>query len=196
MRLHILGASGSGTTTLGRALASHWSIPCHDTDDYYWLPTDPPFREKRPIPERLALMEAMFLPRRQWILSGHLCSWGGPLIPRFDAVVFVSLDNDTRLARLRDREIRRYGDDATAVTDERRAHMKDFLDWAAKYEDPSFTGRSRATHEAWLAKLPCPVLRVDSATPTADLVTQIAHTLGDLAVTRPPETRTQTARPR
>ena len=33
-RLHTLGASGSGTTTLGRALAERLQCPHFDTDDY------------------------------------------------------------------------------------------------------------------------------------------------------------------
>ena len=46
-RLHILGASGSGTTTLGRALAERLTYLHFDTDDYYWLSTDPPFTAQR-----------------------------------------------------------------------------------------------------------------------------------------------------
>ena len=42
-RIHILGASGSGTTALGQALAEHLRCPHFDTDDYFWLPTDPPY---------------------------------------------------------------------------------------------------------------------------------------------------------
>jgi Shikimate kinase len=41
-RIHILGASGSGTTTLGRALAERLQYPHFDTDDSFWVPTDPP----------------------------------------------------------------------------------------------------------------------------------------------------------
>ena len=41
-RIHILGASGSGTTTLGRALAERLQCPHFDADDYFWVPTDPP----------------------------------------------------------------------------------------------------------------------------------------------------------
>jgi len=52
--VHITGASGSGTTTLGRALAERLGWMHLDTDDFYWLPTDPPYREKRPAETRLA----------------------------------------------------------------------------------------------------------------------------------------------
>ena len=39
-RIHIVGASGAGVTTLGRAVADALAIPHHDTDDFFWLPTD------------------------------------------------------------------------------------------------------------------------------------------------------------
>lgn len=55
-RIHVMGASGAGVTTLGRALATALASPHHDTDDYYWKPTAPPYRDKRTREERLRLM--------------------------------------------------------------------------------------------------------------------------------------------
>lgn len=54
-RLHVLGASGAGATTLGRAIATAWSVPHADSDDYYWMPTDPAFTTPRTVPERVDL---------------------------------------------------------------------------------------------------------------------------------------------
>ena len=176
-RLHIFGASGSGATSLGRALASDWSVPCHDTDDYYWLPTEPPFTEKRPIPERLELMERLFLPRSAWVLAGSLFSWSAPLIPYFDAVVFVSLDNDVRLERLRTREVARYGLENTKPGGAYHDKLHQFLAWANRYEDPNFEGRSRKRHEAWLSTLSCPIIRVESRAPVDQLVQTVNSAL-------------------
>src|SRR5207249_3761430 len=52
-RVHIVGASGSGTTSLGGALAARFGHRHLDTDDFFWVRTDPPYREKRPREERL-----------------------------------------------------------------------------------------------------------------------------------------------
>jgi adenylate kinase family enzyme len=65
-RIHITGASGSGVTSLGRALADALALPHHDTDDYLWQPTIPPYRKLRDVPDRLRLMREMFLPRADW----------------------------------------------------------------------------------------------------------------------------------
>ncbi len=48
-RLLVTGASGSGTITRGRGLATDWAVPHADVDDYFWLPSSPAYVEKRPV---------------------------------------------------------------------------------------------------------------------------------------------------
>jgi adenylate kinase family enzyme len=100
-RLFITGASGSGSTTLGRAIADRWAVPHADVDDYFWEPTSPPHKEKRAESERLSLMTAVFLPRDAWVLSGSVMGWGDCLTDKLDAVVFLTVDPLTRMSRLR-----------------------------------------------------------------------------------------------
>lgn len=176
-RLLITGASGTGTTTLGRALATLNSVPHAETDDYLWLPTSPPYTYKRPADERIALMNALFVPRDSWILSGSLKGWGDGVVDQADGVVFLALDPRTRMDRLMSREILRYGDTINAGGVNEAAHQ-DFLDWARGYDDAAFTGRSRAEDERWLAGLECPVLRLDSARPVAELVAVVTDWSG------------------
>ena len=171
-RVLVMGASGSGTTTLARALADRWSVPHADADDYYWRPTDPPYVEKRPVAERLRLMTEMFLPRPAWVLSGSLLGWGDAVVPHLDAVVLCMLRQDLRLERLRQREAVRYGE-RIAQGGDREDAIAEFLAWAAGYDDPDFDGRNRAVHEEWLAALTCLVLRVDTASPVDQLVEEI-----------------------
>lgn len=171
-RLYITGASGTGTTTLGRAVANVWSVPHADTDDYFWEPTVPPFRLKRPKLERLQLMEAIFAARDAWVLSGSVEGWGDPLVDRFDGVVFLTLDSSIRMARLIARERVRYGASFEAGGPRDQA-LGDFLKWAASYDDPNFHGRSRKRHEEWLSKLPVPVLTLDSSQPLTVLLSSV-----------------------
>ena len=171
-RVHIVGASGTGTTTIGRALADTWSVPHADVDDYFWEPTDPPYSTQRDPARRVELMEAMFAPRPAWVLSGSIMGWGEALIPRFDVVVFITLEPTVRLARLRRREHQRYGSRIDPGGDLEAANSE-FLTWAAGYDDPGFAGRSRAFHDAWLAALPCPVLALDGDAPIGELVAAI-----------------------
>jgi adenylate kinase family enzyme len=176
-RVHIMGASGSGTTTLGRALADALVIPHHDTDDYYWLPTTPPYRDKREPADRLRLMHEMFLGRNEWVLSGALGDWGEPIVPSFDLVVFLTVPPQTRLQRLRDREARRFGKDAVGPGGWRYRETEDFIEWASHYDDGTREGRSRVRHEAWLATLRCPVVRLDGMQAINSLVREIVTAL-------------------
>ena len=176
-RIHLVGASGSGTTTLGRALAQHLDCLHRDTDDYFWVPTDPPFEKIRPVEQRHALL-GPDLAGDAWVLSGSLCGWGDVYVPCFDLVVFLSAPPEVRLGRLRARERERYG---SKVEPGGPLHGKyeAFIAWAASYEDGSPVERSRRMHAAWLAELACPVLRLegtdDPETCLRTVITAFSH---------------------
>jgi adenylate kinase family enzyme len=156
-RIHILGASGSGTTTLGRALAEHLHCLHFDTDDYFWLPTDPPYTQPRERMKRAQLLMDDITAQEHWVLSGSLCGWGDIAIPRFELVVFLSIPHDVRMARLRRREQARFGERILPGGD-MYEQSQEFLAWAASYDAGGVDIRSRRLHEEWLSTLPCPIL--------------------------------------
>ena len=177
-RIHLTGASGSGVTSLGRALAAALAIPHHDTDDYFWLPTPVPYRQQRPVGDRIRLMREMFLDRPQWVLSGCLTTWGAEIADRFDAVVFVTAPTGIRIERLRQREASRFGDDAIAPGGWHHHEAEEFFAWAERYDDDTFDGRSRRRHQQWLGRLGCAVTHVDGTRP---IEATTAHLLAWLA---------------
>ena len=178
--VHITGASGSGVTTLGRALAEHLGWSHLDTDSFYWLPTDPPFRERRPPEPRMAMLRnAIAAAHEGWTLSGSLDGWGDPLIPDFRLVVFVFTPHPIRMARLMARERERYGE-AIAPGGPMHAQHLEFVRWAEGYDHGDRTGRSLPRHEAWLSTLPGPVLRLDGALPTEVLMQTVLSRLATL----------------
>lgn len=157
MRIHLTGASGSGTTTLGRSVAGRLGYRIVDSDDCYWLPSDPPFTTKRPVAERLAM--ALAGPPDDVVHSGSIVGWGAALEDSFDLIVFLWVPAAIRLERLRRRETDRLG-----------SIDEDFVEWASRYDDPSFDGRSRARHEGWLGERTCAVLRIEGdVTPEASI---------------------------
>jgi adenylate kinase family enzyme len=181
LRVHIFGASGAGTSTLGRALAERLALVHLDTDDFFGMTTDPPFTEARPREERLArLAAALDAASAGWVLSGSLVGWGDPMIPRFGLGVFLTLDPELRLARLHTRERQRYGALIEPGGARHTAYLE-FMDWNTRYDTAGPEMRSRAQYEAWTARLPCPVLRLDSARPLAELVAAVRKLTGDTA---------------
>jgi len=83
-RIHIFGASGSGTTTLAKVLADVLNIPHFDTDIFFWIQTTPPFQLIRKRVERQKLLRQVLTQNNSWVLSGSLCGWGDFAIPMFD----------------------------------------------------------------------------------------------------------------
>jgi adenylate kinase family enzyme len=156
-RIHILGASGSGTTTLGRALAERLQCSHFDTDDYFWLPTDPPFTHQRERIERQRLLMDDLTAQDSWVLSGSLCGWGDVAIPLFELVVFLRVPHDVRMARLHRREHARFGTRILPGGDMYEVSQA-FLTWAASYDEGGLDMRSRRRHDQWLSTLPCPIL--------------------------------------
>jgi len=178
--IHLFGASGSGTTTLGRALSEAAGLRHLDTDEYFWLPTDPPFTQKRPIPERLAMMNAdIDAAERGVVISGSLTGWGDPLIPRFSLAVRVVTATEVRLERLEAREYARFGERIRDGGDMYGEHRR-FLAWAAQYDTGDESMRSKACHDAWQGTLPCPVVTVDGA---GDLQENLALIMERMAAT-------------
>ncbi len=156
IRIHIFGASGSGTTTLGAALAAEFDCAFFDTDDYFWKV------KYSEIQERSARLETLRLDiegLERWVLSGSVCGWGDLLIHRFDLAIFLYLPRDIRMKRLEDRELERYGD---AILPGHPQHkiFTDFMEWAFRYDEGGEDMRSLKLHEAWAKTLACPVLRI------------------------------------
>ncbi len=55
--IHIFGAPGSGTTTLGKKkICKELGYTLIDTDESFWMPTEPGFTLKRPCEEQIETM--------------------------------------------------------------------------------------------------------------------------------------------
>ncbi len=169
MRILVTGASGAGVTTLGRALARCLGAGHLDIDDYDWLPTDPPYRIRRPTAERLRLLSADLQASPHWVMSGSPDGWGEPLLADATLAVLVDTPTDLRLARLRAREAARFGDRIRPGGDMAEQHA-DFLAWAEGYDTGACTSRNRARHARWLAALGLPLAQVSGLISTDEQV--------------------------
>ena len=170
--IHIVGASGSGTSTLGQALERKCGYKWLDTDGYFWQQTDPPFVKSFPHEERVKLMSAAVEKHRKSVITGSLCGWGDIFIPRFDLVVFVDTPTDVRIGRIKKRERERFGDRIRKGGDMYENHI-DFIGWAKRYDTNNPPERCRKLHEDWFKSLKCPLLRVDGTKPVDELSEQI-----------------------
>lgn len=160
VRVAVLGASGTGKTTLAEALATHLAIPHFDSDAYYHRPTDPPYREPRPPEERRALLERDLAPHPSWTLSGGALAWTPRPALEPTLLVFLDLPIELRLERLLARERARFGDRLLPGGDMADDHHE-FMAWTRGYDDGSAEGtNTRPLHESILRDATCRVLRL------------------------------------
>jgi len=174
--IHILGASGSGTTTLGQALEQKYGYKWLDTDHYFWVPTAVPFTSSRPREERIPLMAASIEQNPKCVISGSLCGWGDVFIPKFDLVIFVYTPAEIRRERLEKREYSRYGERIRKGGDMYDEHLK-FMEWAMLYDTADINMRSLKSHEEWLKQLTCPVIKLNGTDTCEHNLNQLAQYL-------------------
>lgn len=174
--IHILGASGSGTSTLGRAISENFGYTHFDSDDYFWLPTDPPYITKREPEERQKFLANDISKTYKCVISGSLCGWGDAFIPKFDLVILVDTPTPIRIERLKEREYRHFGDRILPGGDMHENHIE-FMDWAEKYDTAGFEQRSRVVHMDWLKNITCPIITVDGSQPMEAILSRIGESI-------------------
>ena len=178
MKIHLLGPSGSGTTTLGKALASALSIPHFDSDHFFWIPTVPPFTTKRPAHERIIMLESALGGLDSWILSGSMLTWGDFLKPVLDVVIYKYVRREIRIPRLLKREKERYGDRINPGHDMHIQHVE-FIDWAKEYETGGLDMRSKASEEDWMNDLKCRIIRIENEIPLKEELSIVLSVIND-----------------
>lgn len=174
--IHIYGASGSGTSTLGRALQDTYAYAHFDSDDYYWLPTNPPFVTPRPRADRVALLQRDVASADNAAVTGSLCGWGDALMASFTLAVRLVVPTEVRVERLKKREAQRFGSRIEAGGDMYEEHIK-FLKWASGYDTGDVLTRSIALHDAWDKLLPCKKIVLDGTRPVEQLLKEIMRAL-------------------
>lgn len=172
--IHIYGASGSGTSTLGKALVESYNYMQMDTDDYFWKPTNPPFIEKREQQERIELMQRDIIANEKIAITGSLCGWGNILIPFFDLAIRIVTPTDIRIKRLEEREYQRFGDRVKIGGDMYEEHLK-FIEWASEYDNGDEKMRSGAMHDSWSKLLMCKQLTLDGSESISGNLKLICH---------------------
>lgn len=160
--IHIYGASGSGTSTLGKKICDELGYKFMDTDDYFWLPTHLPYTQKRSREERLALMKHDISKNDNIVISGSLVDWGDELIPLFTLAIRLETKTEIRMNRLQKREWESFGKRIEYGGDMYKEHIE-FIEWAEAYDNGNIEIRSKIQHDEWQKLLTCKQLVLDGA---------------------------------
>ncbi|GAC1435737.1 MAG: hypothetical protein PVS3B3_34770 [Ktedonobacteraceae bacterium] len=86
-RIHIIGGTGSGKTTLARKLGTHLDIPFYDLDEVGY---EGGFGTKRPLDVRLADLKRIAV-QPAWVTEGGFILWIDQLLQTADTIVWLDL---------------------------------------------------------------------------------------------------------
>jgi len=159
LKIHLLGPSGSGTSTIGKTLSEKFNLPFFDSDDFFWEDTTIPYSQKREIHQREHLLKSMIETHDSWVVSGSALKWGDILLEKSDLIVLVYCDKDTRLERLKLREEKKFGDRIKPGNDMYENHIA-FINWAMEYDTGGLNMRSKKSEELWVSMANCKVLSI------------------------------------
>ena len=177
-KIHITGASGSGTTTLANRMSKEFGLAHYDTDDIFWEKTDPPYQIIKEEAVRKNLLKNIIVNNDKWVISGSLCGWGDFAIPEFNLVIFLWVPTDIRISRLKQRETNNFGKESLSPGGAMYENHIDFIDWASCYDNGDLDMRSKAMHELWLKNLPCKVLRYEGDNSTEYIIKDLKELKG------------------
>ena len=167
MGIIIFGASGAGSTTLGREVAQRLKYQYLDIDDYLWRwDTAIPLTLTRPREERTKRLMDDIQKYPDFVIVGTIFDDRVLFEPLLDLAVFMSAPTEICAERIYARECNRWGNRVLPGGDmykSTRFHgdFNDYIANAKKYEAAVVSKFGRKLHEQWITEFHCPVLRVD-----------------------------------
>lgn len=175
--IHIFGSSGSGSTTLARAISQEYGYHFIDTDDAIWEETDPPFNIRKSDKEALNYLKKELSKYPKSVISGAFVGWGDEIKNQVDLFVYMHLPLDIRLERIKTREKNRFQTRVEPGGDLYLQHL-DFLNWVSLYEELDESKRSQKQHHAWLKSVLKPVIEIYEEKSIEELIAILGPYLG------------------
>lgn len=160
-KIIVCGLNGAGKSTLGRVLAEKTGWVFRDVEDYYFPKTDPDYEYavQRTQDEVAELLYEDLKKIDNLVFASVRGNYTAEISSMFTCAVFVSVQKEIRMKRVRQRAFDKYGDRAAEGGDlyERE---KAFYDIIEKRTDETVTD--------WLETLDIPVIKVDGTKPIGE----------------------------
>lgn len=172
MRLQIIGAPGTGKSALAKYISEQRNIKWIEAEHYQWQ--DQARKQENSLDVRMALYEKDIAENKAYVVSGSVFSWCQSGFTNRDVLIFLYLDEDIRMQRLREREIQRMGEQHMWLGDD-RLYTNEFLENCKTYKTQTDinVADSYAEHQHQLEISKSPVLRLNSDRPLEVLYLKI-----------------------
>lgn len=125
-RILILGNSGSGKTTMARALQDAYGLPHLDLDSIAWAEPG----ERLPLAESVAALEAFDQAHASWVIEGSYASLARAALPLCTEFRFLNPGVEACVANCMSRP---WEPEKYASAEEQDARLAFLLDWVRGY---------------------------------------------------------------
>ena len=163
----ICGLNGCGKSTLTRILARQLGYLRMDVEDYYFRDAAIPYTSSRAKEEVRALMLADIRRCPRFVLASVRPDWGKEINNAYALAVVLSASKETRMRRIEDREIDKFGSRVLPGGD-MYAQQQRFRAMAAD--------RTEDMVEEGLPRLSCPILRLNAENSVEENIQAIKNT--------------------
>jgi len=174
--INIFGSSGSGSTTLAKAIAKKYGYHFIDTDDAIWEKTDPPFSVRKSDDSAREFLAEEMEKDEYSVISGAFVGWADDLKDKVSLFVYLNLPLSIRRERIRKREQSRFAGRVQPGGDLYQRHL-DFLDWISQYDDAPADVRGRKQHIEWLSDVRVPVISITEPLSIGTLVDMVGKSI-------------------
>ena len=99
-RLRVMGSTGSGKTTAGRAIAAALGVPFLELDNVFWHMVQPMYSTNRSDDECRAILHEFLEANPAWVMDGGYTRWSQAAMDRATEAVVIEIPLYRRLWRL------------------------------------------------------------------------------------------------
>ena len=151
-KIIICGLNGSGKTTLGKELAKRTNYLHKDIEEYYFdNKTDYKYDKAYSKYEVIKNIEKDFNKYKNIIFTSCKGNYGN-LDTRYDFAIYIQLDKETRLNRVKERSYKQFGDRVLKNGD---LYEKETEFWNMIYN------KDESVIEHWFNGLKCPKIEIN-----------------------------------
>ena len=167
MGILICGLNGVGKSTLGKRLAERLGRQFIDNEDLYFPKTDMKYAysDPRGKEEVIRLLEEKIESDRRLVFAAVKGDYGDRLLSLLDCIIVLDVPKEIRLARVRERSLRKFGD---RILDGGDLAQRESV-WFSLVES-----RPEDYVEKWLETVDRPIIRVDGTRPIEENVEYLA----------------------
>lgn len=161
-RILIIGASGTGTTTLGKRISTQLEIPFIDLDELFWIESEIPFTKFRNAEQLREIVNDKIYSNNEWLISGDPSLWNVGIEDKINYLIFLKAPADIRITRLEQRYDNQYGIASRVKGNLIFENHQRFIKWTMQYDTGGITGRTKNKQESWISNLNCIIFETNS----------------------------------